>query len=240
MESVGASVTLHPVLAELFEGLGALGSTPRHVTELLRAGGVSAGARVLDLACGKGAGAIDAAEALGCSVLGVDACEEFVQAARRAARDAGTRVCRFRVGDVQLARGRFDAAMMIGLFGASEAAALLRERVRPGGVYIFDDAVRNPRHPGAAEYAQVPTLSEVRAMIEQTGDRVLRARLIPAPEVRALAARSVRTLTQNAATIMRDRPRHKRELHGFLADQRHSAQLLQGPLRPALVLVRRK
>ena len=70
---VAASLDLPPRLTpwmdELFAGLSSLGSSPRRVVSMLREGGLRSNSRVLDLACGKGATAVELARAFGCRVM---------------------------------------------------------------------------------------------------------------------------------------------------------------------------
>ena len=99
------------------------------------------GVRVIDVACGTGNAALDAARA-GASVLGVDRAERLVAVARERAAQEGLDA-RFEVGDaVELPAedGAFDAAVSV--FGvifadAPAAVAELRRVVRPGGRIVL-------------------------------------------------------------------------------------------------------
>lgn len=87
--SVDLPASLLPHAGELFAALSALGSTPRRVVNMLARAGVGSGDRVVDLGCGKGAVAVEAAPRLGCRVLGVDAIGPFIEAARSLVRERG-------------------------------------------------------------------------------------------------------------------------------------------------------
>lgn len=239
--SVGASRVLYPVLSELFDGIDAMGSLPAVVRRRLVACGVGRTDEVLDLACGKGAVALELAASLGCRVIGIDASREFIRAARQRSIVCGVQSrCTFRTGDVRTARtSPVDASVMIGLFGAEEASLILRRRVRPGGVYVFDDAVRDPRHARAARFESTPTLPDLRRVIESRGDLILSARLLPPAAFGSLCKRTVRKLSANARAIGHDRPRLRPALRSFIRTQNRAASVLQGPLRPALFVVRR-
>jgi SAM-dependent methyltransferase len=81
--------------------------------------GITAGSRVLDLACGDGTTALPAAR-LGAEVLGVDIARNLVAAAKRRAQAEGLRNCRFQEGDATdlsgLPPARFD--YVVSIFGA--------------------------------------------------------------------------------------------------------------------------
>jgi len=238
--SVDAPPKLTPVLAELFADLGALGSMPRRVAGLLERAGVGSRARVIDLACGKGAVAVEVAERIGCRVVGVDAFGPFVEAAREAARGRGVDgLCRFTQGDVRAARGRFDAGMMIGLFPLERAAAVLRGLVKRGGVYVIDDVFRDARAPGAARFVHIPTRAECRAMLVGDGDEVVEVAVPRREEIARLNAGLFRGLQGRAAAVSRRRPELWGEIREFLKRQRRANTELVGALRPAIWVVRR-
>ncbi len=246
LRAVAASLDAPPalvrVLPELFRGIEALGSMPRRTARMLGAAGIGPRSRVLDLACGKGAVAIELARRLRCRVVGVDAFAPFIDAARDAAtRRRVTRMCTFRVGDVTRFRSvrPFDAALMIGLFPLERAAALLRRHVKPGGVYLIDDAFLDSRRPRRKGLGGVPTLAEARAFIARSGDRLL-AEHVPTPAaLRRLNASLFRRLSRRARSIARTDRRLAPTLREFLARQRHANRLMEGTIRPAIWLIRR-
>ncbi len=253
--SVDAPVALAPHLGELFADLTALGSMPRTVVRLLRQVGIGEGARVLDLACGKGAVSVAIAASLRCRVLGLDAYEPFLESARELARRRGVGrgvggakedrgLAEFRQFNLRdpstLPRGRFDAALMIGLDPLVHAAAVLRPLTRKGGVYVIDDIYRDDRDAHADEYPHIPTREESREILTAKGDEIAAVH-IPAPSaVRRLNDRLYRGISRRAAALRRRHPRLAAPLREFLARQRHANEELVGPLRPAIWVVRRR
>jgi 2-polyprenyl-3-methyl-5-hydroxy-6-metoxy-1,4-benzoquinol methylase len=98
---------------------------------------------VLDLGCGKGAAAICIARVLKCRCTGIDAVPEFVAAAEASARQHGvSKLCEFRAGNLrQFARAsEYDAAIMLGVLDVERGRRVLRRAVKPGGVFILDEA----------------------------------------------------------------------------------------------------
>lgn len=246
--SFGADPELLPILGELLAPVADLGSPTRRLAALLAAHGIGRRSRVLDLGCGKGALAIEVVRATGCRVVGIDGFAPLVEEARKTAARAGlARRCTFVEGDVREASailrhrraGAFDAVVMTGLWDVARSAPLARSLVRPGGVYLLDDAVRDPRHPGASEFADVPTRAEVARGIRELGDEVLFCRAISAGVVRASAARTLAALETAGAEAMRHAPAMRGSIRHFLRGQRRAASALGGPLRPIVVLARR-
>jgi SAM-dependent methyltransferase len=104
-----------------------------HLTELFRAVGPPAGARVLDLGCGSGALLSLLAERFGARGVGIDRSPELIGIARR----RGTAGLEFLVGDASRfvgEPGSFDLAVSV---GAVSTPAELARWVRPGGMVLL-------------------------------------------------------------------------------------------------------
>jgi cyclopropane fatty-acyl-phospholipid synthase-like methyltransferase len=94
---------LFPYLPELLADLEELGASRREIIELLQPLNLAAGARVLDLGCGKGAVLLALAEELGFECVGVDAFAPFIEVAQRTAQARRlTDKCTFRCADLHL------------------------------------------------------------------------------------------------------------------------------------------
>jgi SAM-dependent methyltransferase len=219
--------------------------------------------RVLDLACGKGDLAITLARRLGTScvggrgaalgvdswrVVGIDACGEFIEHAReRATRLGVEHLCEFRVASISATmrpgrgvlagEGAFDAAMMIGLWGVERAAPLLSRLVRPGGVYVIDDAFAVDER--AAHRHGAATLGDAVRFVGERGGEVLHAALVPRRSVRASNQRTLARLSRNARELARERRALRPALAEFIRRQRAASRLLERGLRPGLLLARR-
>lgn len=245
--SVDAPPSLYPLLPELFAGLESLGSRPRQVVSLLRQHSIPRTPRTLDLACGKGSVALALARSFNARVLGVDACGPFIDHVRE--RAAALRVedrTLFEVGDVHAflegkpkPRDRFDVALMLNFLPASEAAPLIRRWVRPGGVYVIDDAVLAQRTTDP-DFADVPNAGEVAEAIAQSGDTILATRITPPSAYLRMEARLFATISRNITRLIPRHPALADDLRDYRRRQRESAALLAGPLRGAIWLVRRE
>jgi SAM-dependent methyltransferase len=117
------------------------------------------GARVLDVASGRGASAIQLARAFGCDVVGVDYGAANAAAAARLAGDAGlSGRAAFLAGDAErlpCADATFDAVTCecaFCIFPDKQAAAAELARVlRPGGALGLADLVRRGRLPSGLD-----------------------------------------------------------------------------------------
>lgn len=241
--SVDAPLSLIPVLPGLFDGLDGLGCMPDVTARLLAAAGIGPRSRVIDLGCGKGAVAVALARRTGCRVLGLDACADFIEAARQLAerRDVA-RLCQFRVGDVHRpprVRGGFEAGLMIGVRPLEEAAAILRPLVKSGGVYVIDDVirVRGRRMPPGVHALD---RAEARHLLTATGDELV-AEYVPTPARVAAMNRTLhRRIAANVKKIIVENPGLRPALDGYLRRQGAANRQLTGPIRPAIWVIRRR
>jgi SAM-dependent methyltransferase len=139
---------LLPFLPYLLQDFWELGSDPGVMAGLIgRHAGLSENARVLDLACGKGAISVNIARELRVRVKGVDLIPEFVEIAVQKADEFGVGgLCGFTVGDINEAvQTEKDHDCVI--FGAAgnilgdpaETLAKLKATVRPGGFILIDE-----------------------------------------------------------------------------------------------------
>jgi SAM-dependent methyltransferase len=243
-----AEADLLPFLPELTGGLESLERLPEPYVELLSMAGLSAGARVLDLACGKGAAAIALAVRLGVEVDGVDAVEPFVRTAEAEARRRGL-PCRFRPGSpdeaVQAASGNpRDALLCVGLgrpFGTlRDTVAALRTAVRPGGLILLEDGyLREGVSIALPEFATYRERGETIADLCAHGDLVVGERLAPKEEVCAQNARDLDGLRSRAEALAARRPELRAALNLWLGGQAMQARLLEASLQPAAWVLRR-
>jgi ubiquinone/menaquinone biosynthesis C-methylase UbiE len=240
--SLGAPAELAPVLGELVSRLSSLGAMPGEVVRLLREAGVGRGASVLELGCGKGSVAVAIAGGLRCRVRAVDGCEPFIEVAKMAASRAKVqRLCRFELGDVKEyegGRGRFDAAVMLNLYPCERAARVLREWVKPGGIYVVDDAFRS--RPARGHLGTLPTKEDCRQAIERLGDEI-ENEFVPVPSrVRAMSGRRIAKVKIACEVVGRGHPDLKGALAMYMSDLAASGRLLGGAVRPAVWVVRRR
>ena len=202
---------------------------------MLRRAGIGPGNRVLDLGCGKGAAAVYLTQALGCRCMGIDAMPEFVEAARALSAKEGVAArCRFQVGDLTkfAARRKFDAGVMLGVLDVERGRLVLRRAVKPGGVFIIDDAVA--LKPGRGW----PTIDEARQVLSRGGDQIEAEDIWTPRQTQQQEERLFRQMKRNAARISKTHPRRRRSLAAFLERQRLAARLLRTQLWAVQWMVR--
>ena len=139
---------LLPFLPYLLQDFWELGSEPDIMVELIRNNAnVSEPARVLDLACGKGAVSVKIAQKLRAKVKGIDLLPDFIQiAAQKAEEHNVADLCEFIVEDINEAvkRERDYDIVILGAAGnvlgaPAETLNKLKNTIRPGGYILIDD-----------------------------------------------------------------------------------------------------
>jgi len=117
---------------------------------LVKAIGIKAGQKVLDLGCGDGTTALPSAK-LGADVLGVDIARNLVEAGNRRAKESGLANLRFQEGDATNLAGLPDKSFdtVVSIFGAMFAPKphdVAKEMVRvtrPGGRVVMGNWIPN-------------------------------------------------------------------------------------------------
>lgn len=254
--SMGADLSLFPVLSRLFHQIPALGCRPFATARALSTLSLKPTSFVIDVACGKGAVSLRLAQRTGCQVFGFDACAAFINQAReRALALALNGQCHFEVQMYQQLklRPKYDVAVMIGLLPAQLAAPLIRQLVPPGGFYVVDDCIRihaetrhirNKKHQRthAALWEQVKgaaTRDTIESALQAQGDSIVRY----CPESTRDASRRLKALeiqlASNIRAIVRSDPKYKSTLKNYMEYQKQARLLLSGPLRSTFWIVKR-
>ncbi|HBN85252.1 MAG TPA: methyltransferase type 12, partial [Clostridiales bacterium] len=143
------SVELIPFLPYLLCDLWELGSSPTDIIYLIKKHiKKPEQMKVLDLACGKGAVSVQLAKQIGCQVKGIDITLEFIEFARKKAKELGVEcLCEFQVEDINESvniEKNYDLVILgsVGdvLGNPEETILKLKNIINPGGWIIIDDA----------------------------------------------------------------------------------------------------
>lgn len=233
--SLEADPVLLEHLPELLRDLDELGGSASQAEAMLAPHASLAappGSLLLDLACGKGALTVALAERFGWRAVGVDALSPFIDDARRRAEAAGLADrCAFHVGDLrepaagEPAEGA-DVGLVLGIGGAFEGglAALvgvLRRRVKPGGLMLFDDCVMQAGAPERVRRAftgcHPPEVARADAL--RHGDTLLIEHHTPPAEAHAINVRNTGLIRRRAEAIGRAHPELGEALRAYIDGQ---------------------
>lgn len=243
--SMEVPAALLPLLPQLLADLDVFSAAPEDVLELMQPCGLPAGARVLDLGCGKGAVAVALAEA-GFAVLGVDAFAPFVAAARQQAEARGVSArCRFVEADLREyldPAAPFDVVVFAGLgtvLGpADETVRQLRRAVRADGYIVLDDAFLRDDAAAVSGYEDYAGGAETRRRLTAAGDEIIREIQFSPEEMQAVNRQQFDAIRRCAEALAQARPEAAARIHAYVERQQHEGALLETALVPTLWLIR--
>lgn len=223
---------LLPYLPYLLQDLWELGGDGDAVAGLLR-GRLGQGAKVLDLACGKGAVSIKLAKALVVSVKGVDFLPEFVEEARQKAAEHGVEaLCSFEAGDANAAadaeRGYdgvvFSAAGNV-LGEPPRMLEKLAATVKPGGYVALGESYLPDE--GGAEILynnyEMHTRAQWEAMFSKAGLGVV-AEAPSADDMPEKNASDMAHIARRAAELAGRYPDRRAMFEGYVQSQLNEVQ----------------
>lgn len=236
---------LLPHVPELLHDFEELGSDADLIVEALRGLDLPSGAEVVDLGSGKGAVALEVADQLGLSVLGIDLFAPFVESSRALAEEEDLdHLCTFRHGDVAALAGTLppvDVAIFAALGDVlgplPETVGIVRRYVKPGGAIVISDGfLAEGGTPTFAGFEGAVGHSETRRRLESHGDRIEN-------EIVALSEPSEDSesdlIEKRAEDLASRRPELTDQLQQLVTDQRAEVQYLASNITDAVWVLRR-
>ena len=246
--TMDASAELLPWLPELFIGQEDLGVRAKDALALLSVVDLPAGGSVLDLGCGKGAALIAVVERYGCSGVGLDGVQPFIEHASERSTSLGLdgRV-RFLCEDVRAApglRGSHELVMLLALgpiFGDTrETMGELRSWVRPGGYVLLAEAyLPNDLAADDPHWEFGLSLDELVEELTHHGDELVAELVYDTPEYRHWCSEVSAELQERAREMGRDEPEVAEALERFAQRQRDETEADEGAFVGSLFLLRR-
>jgi cyclopropane fatty-acyl-phospholipid synthase-like methyltransferase len=247
-ESLEMTTGMLPFVPPLLDGMWALGCSPELVVEMLRPLGLSpAETRVLDLGCGKGAAAVTLAKEFGFNALGIDACEFFLDEARKKAEElAVSHLCRFELKDLRnfVSQDRdFDVVIFASLGGLlgnyAECVAALRRTLRPGGYILIDDGFLSGGEPiDRAGYGHYAPHAETLRQLTSQGDILVEERLT-IEETRSINLEYMDLIRRNGEKLIRRRPDIKDQVHDYIRSQEVECEIIEHSITGAIWLLQK-
>lgn len=241
-----ADVRLLPVLPELLADLRELGPSAGDVVDVLASVGVTPGATVLDLACGKGAVSVALAEQLGARVRGIDAFQPFLDAAQTLAMARGVAErCVFEQGDIRDVLGQGAQHDVVLLLSAGpvlgdyvRTVAGLRTLVRAGGYLVIEDGFQ--ADDGAPDdTGDYTSHAETLRQLTAHGDLVVREVINSADQARRVNQRNTELISQRARLVKARHPALASLVDAYVERQRRETERLGTAVPCAIWVLRR-
>ncbi len=229
------STELIPYLPHLLQDLWELGAIPEDIQSLALAHiEMSTGTKVLDLACGKGAVSVTLARTFGCKVKGVDLLPEFIECARRKAKENGVeRLCQFEVEDINrsLQRERGYDAVILGAVGdvlgdPAETVTGLKRTVRPLGYILIDDGY--PKDD--AHHQTYASRKDWLTAFRKAGVRVVDEKVADEGEIRRVNRRNQTAIVERANELKVAHPELADLFERYVRSQQAECDELEGEI----------
>lgn len=238
---------IEPFLPHLLQDLWALGGCPETAIDLLDSAGVAPQPddRVVDLGCGKGAMLIQLAKRFGCRGYGVDLMTEFIDDARKLAREHGVAArVEFNTGDMRdAARPASQHGWIVyghdaPIFGdLGETLHALRHALRPGGHLVLDVTCRKPGAAGE-ESNELPLLAQLPNLFARSGYSELGRRVFPVEEVRASNKANTSAIEKRATELKLKHPDRAQVFDDYVQNQRDESAMLENDCESLYLLLR--
>ncbi|MBD3307989.1 methyltransferase domain-containing protein [candidate division KSB3 bacterium] len=241
---------LLPYLPELLVDLWALGSSPELVVEILKPLGLPPKqTRILDVGCGKGAVTITLARELGFAGVGVDACQAFLQEARRKAQENQVEaLCRFEDADIRefvpQATG-FDLVVYASLGNVlgsfSECIGCLRQTIRPDGYMLIDDGfLKETESLDREGYEHYGSHAHTLEQLTSYGDTLVQEYIYPDAQTDAINAYYLKAITTRATEVAQRHPHLQDLLHSYVHNQEIECDVIHRYVTGAIWLLQKQ
>ena len=238
-----------PYLPELLSDMWALGSSPHLLVELIKPLNLpKEQTTVLDLGCGKGAAAITLAREFKFYATGIDANQDFLNAARlKAAENRVSTLCTFIYQDIfdfLKSSHAFDIAIFASLGGLlgdfSETVGRLRKTIKPGGYILIDDGyLKGTENLKRRGYEHYRPHHEVLRQLQSHGDLLIRE-LSTDEESKRINDQYLSVLQNKKSDFLKRHPHMKETLEQYIQTQKIECEIIENSLHSALWLIRKK
>jgi len=220
---------LLPFLPYLLQDIWELGSDPDTMAELAREYLSSSGsARILDLACGKGAVSVKIAQKLPVSIKGFDLIPDFIQFARQKAQEYNVdTLCEFIVGDINEVvknETNYDLVILGGvgdvLGSPAETLEKLKKTVKTGGYILIDECYLS--EDGTQEQLQYTgheylTEKQWETLFEEAGFELVKT--VPASDLDIDSNSETAVITQRANELIAKYPEKSELFEDYIRSQ---------------------
>ena len=235
------SIELIPYLPYLLQDLWELGSSPKDIINMIQKHiQVSEKTKVLDLACGKGAVSVQLAEALGCMVKGIDIIPEFIDFAKKKAKEYGVEnLCEFKVGDINEAV-KIEKDYDIVILGAvgdvlgnpEETIQKLKGTVKNYGYIFIDDAYGNDNSD-----EKYPTKEKWLSLFQNVGVKLLDERFNEDDELESLNDEQQSFIVKRANELKKRHPEKAYLFESYIKSQQAECDELENEISGVTMLL---
>jgi len=242
-----APASIIPDLGELLADYKELGSDPQAIVQAIKNLKLPSTTSVVDLACGKGAVAVEIARSLGYRVLGIELYEPFIADCIRAAQFAKVEDrCTFELGNIVDLAGTKEPVDIV-IFAAvgdtigsiPETMTIIRKYVKPGGYMVISDVYKNDlTGVGHTAFSYAGTKDQTVAWLTAKGDSVVGC-YEPEPTIANDDARLQESIMKKALTLAKKHPEIEADLANFVESQKAENTYIEQSLTDVIWVIQK-
>ena len=221
-----------PYLPYILQDLWELGADPNTVLDLIQKNISKSGLKILDIGCGKGAVSIRLAEKLDCIVYGIDFMKEFIEDAKRYAKQYGVEnKCFFRQGDAHVLIDEYNE-MDVAILGAvgpvfgnpKETLTRIKPALNSPGYVVLDDGFLDD--DSTSTYNRAVRRSEFFRQIRDAGFTVAEELIFHRDKFVDTDEKMFQQLKNRVEELIQKEPSEKELFHEYLKSQEYEFHML--------------
>lgn len=232
----GSQIELLTYLPFLLQDLREIGANPSTMISLIKQYIKQDKLSILDLGCGKGAVSIKIAQEMNCTILGIDAFNEFIKSAQDFAKKLNVdNKCKFEVDDIRIRINElsgFDIAILgaIGpVLGDLKTTLMVTSKsLKSEGYVLLDDGYIDDK--SKTNYDRCLRKTEFYSQIKEAGFEIIHEEIFSKDMLEDSDSYIYDSIKMRANELIKNLPDKRDLIEGYLKSQELENQMLENEI----------
>lgn len=232
----GSQIELLTYLPFLLQDLREIGANPSTMISLIKQYIKQDKLSILDLGCGKGAVSIKIAQEMNCTILGIDAFNEFIKSAQDFAKELNVdNKCKFEVDDIRIRINElsgFDIAILgaIGpVLGDLKTTLMVTSKsLKSEGYVLLDDGYIDDK--SKTNYDRCLRKTEFYSQIKEAGFEIIHEEIFSKDMLEDSDSYIYDSIKMRANELIKNLPDKRDLIEGYLKSQELENQMLENEI----------